>query len=242
VIEAKNRNGAKTTFLLDLPSHTTVDHPPAKEQIEWRMIPGDVGYVKINDLISFDTIGMFDAALEHLKTTRGLILDLREIPSGGVTMVAEPILGRLITARQPYQKMISIHATNQTLRYVFCQRDGEGPERRLSFVPSNISRRRKPAKAGRPSPSRFLRHASYTSPHRWFSSWVLLGRDPVLCSQAARSELLVRIEDILSPRFESLVNLLAKELAFWAALLELICSQTRDDATDLLGQRAVDLF
>jgi carboxyl-terminal processing protease len=40
-----------------------------------------------------------------LKDTKGLILDLRNTPSGGDTDVAEPILGRFISAATGYQRV-----------------------------------------------------------------------------------------------------------------------------------------
>jgi carboxyl-terminal processing protease len=97
-------DGVKTTFQLDLPVHTTVDNYQDDKKIEWKTLKGGFGYIKINDLGSDDTVAEFDAALEQVKTTRGLIIDLRATQSGGNTSVAEPIMGRLIERRMPYQK------------------------------------------------------------------------------------------------------------------------------------------
>lgn len=104
VIEAKPAGGVKRTFRLDLPEHRTADHYRAASRVEWRMLAGDFGYVKINDLGSDETVAEFDAALEQVKATRGLVLDLRATPSGGNTSVAEPIMGRLVERRMAYQK------------------------------------------------------------------------------------------------------------------------------------------
>ncbi|HEX8143793.1 MAG TPA: S41 family peptidase [Pyrinomonadaceae bacterium] len=104
VLEAKSANGVKATFQLDLPVHTTVDNYQGDKKIEWKPLRGGFGYIKINDLGSDDTVIEFDAALEQVKTTRGLIIDLRATQSGGNTSVAEPIMGRLIERRMPYQK------------------------------------------------------------------------------------------------------------------------------------------
>lgn len=104
VIEAKNARGVKSTFNLDLPAHLTVDNYQVARKVEWRLLEGGIGYVKINDLGSADTVAEFDAALERLKSTRGLIIDLRATQSGGNTSVAEPIMGRLVGRRMPYQK------------------------------------------------------------------------------------------------------------------------------------------
>ncbi|HEY9283909.1 MAG TPA: S41 family peptidase [Pyrinomonadaceae bacterium] len=104
VVEARGAGGAKAAFRLDLPGHTTVDNFQIRRKVEWRLLRGGIGYVKINDLGSDETVGEFDAALEELRGTRGLILDLRATQSGGNTSVAEPIMGRLVARRMAYQK------------------------------------------------------------------------------------------------------------------------------------------
>ncbi|HEX8129213.1 MAG TPA: S41 family peptidase [Pyrinomonadaceae bacterium] len=103
-IEAKTAGGVKTTFQLDLPSQTTVDNYRDDKKVVWEILRDGFGYIKINDLGSDETVTEFDAALEQVKTTRALILDLRATQSGGNTSVAEPIIGRLIEQRMPYQK------------------------------------------------------------------------------------------------------------------------------------------
>jgi C-terminal processing protease CtpA/Prc len=114
VIEAKSVNGVKTTFQLDLPAHTTVDHYQGDQKVEWKILKGGFGYIRISDLGSDDTVAEFDAALEQVKTTRGLIVDIRATPSGGNTSVAEPIMGRLIERRMPYQKGTPMHGEGWT--------------------------------------------------------------------------------------------------------------------------------
>lgn len=114
VIEAKNANGVRATFQLDLPIHTTVDNYQGGHKVEWRLLKNGFGYIKINDLGSDDTVAEFDAALEQVKPTRGLIIDLRATQSGGNTSVAEPIMGRLIERRMPYQKGIPMRGERWT--------------------------------------------------------------------------------------------------------------------------------
>jgi C-terminal processing protease CtpA/Prc len=114
VIEAKRLKGVKTTFQLDLPGHVTVDNYAGDKKIEWKILKEDLGYIKISDLGSEDTVAEFDAALEQVKTTRGLIIDLRATQSGGNTTVAEPIMGRLISRRLPYQKGYPLHGESWT--------------------------------------------------------------------------------------------------------------------------------
>lgn len=109
VIEAKDQHGALAVYRLDLPSHTTVDSYHYTPKVEWKTLPHQVGYIKINDLISSNIVSQFDSALEKVKASRGLILDLRDIPGGGNTDVAEPILGRFIGRRMGYQQVVPRH-------------------------------------------------------------------------------------------------------------------------------------
>lgn len=110
IIAAKDRRGIVKVYSLDLPTQTTVDNYSYEPKVEWKILRGRVGYIKINDLISTDIVSQFDAALEQLKNSRGLILDLRDIPRGGNTDVAEPMLGRLIDHKMGYQQVVPLHA------------------------------------------------------------------------------------------------------------------------------------
>jgi C-terminal processing protease CtpA/Prc len=76
--------------------------------------PG-IGYVRVND--SLGTIGVvreFDRALDALNSTRALILDLRNTPSGGNTAIARGILGRFVRAELPYQKHVLVSEEKMT--------------------------------------------------------------------------------------------------------------------------------
>lgn len=78
------------------------DVPLLREEV----LPQDprFGYIRINNSLGeTKLVGQFDAALDKLKNTRGLILDLRDTPSGGNTIVACGILGRFITRDMFYQ-------------------------------------------------------------------------------------------------------------------------------------------
>lgn len=85
--------------------------PEAEVPVTARLIPssvggGAIGYLRIENSLGDDaTVAAFDAALGTLASARGLILDLRNTPSGGSTEVAEPILGRLIAAPAGYQQV-----------------------------------------------------------------------------------------------------------------------------------------
>jgi C-terminal processing protease CtpA/Prc len=51
-------------------------------------------------------VAAFDRALDGLRQTRGLIIDLRNTPSGGNSSVARGILGRFVERELPYQKHV----------------------------------------------------------------------------------------------------------------------------------------
>jgi C-terminal processing protease CtpA/Prc len=69
------------------------------------VLAGEIGYIRIhNSLGDTDLIAAFDAALLRLRGTRGMILDLRDTPSGGNTTVARGMMGRLIAEERAYQR------------------------------------------------------------------------------------------------------------------------------------------
>jgi carboxyl-terminal processing protease len=88
---------------IDLPPHQST---PADTPLTVR--PRDHGIVCLhveNSLGDSALVPAIDAALDGAKDARGLILDLRDTPSGGNTDVAEPILGRFISGTQGYQRV-----------------------------------------------------------------------------------------------------------------------------------------
>ena len=77
----------------------------ARGLLEHRRLGGDVGYIRIaNSLGDFALAKAFDTALAELRDTKGLVLDLRDTPSGGNTTVARAIMGRFVDREMPYQK------------------------------------------------------------------------------------------------------------------------------------------
>ena len=84
------------------------DQPESSERkplLEYRRMEKNVGYILFhNSLGDNDLVKQFDLALTALKDTRGLILDLRDTPSGGNTTVARGLMGRFIRRDMPYQK------------------------------------------------------------------------------------------------------------------------------------------
>lgn len=72
--------------------------------VNWRRIRADIGYVRVADFGPENAIAAFDRALDDLRDTRALLIDVRDNP-GGDTAVARPIMGRFVTERLPYAKM-----------------------------------------------------------------------------------------------------------------------------------------
>jgi carboxyl-terminal processing protease len=89
----------------------TIELPAANQFITARSLvtateirPG-IGHIRINDSLgNASLIAEFDRTLAGFRSSRGLILDLRNTPSGGNSTVARGILGRFVTREQPYQK------------------------------------------------------------------------------------------------------------------------------------------
>jgi carboxyl-terminal processing protease len=65
---------------------------------------GDLGVVRINNSLGQNaTIAAFDEAVNSLLNSKRLLLDLRNTPSGGNTLVARAIMGRFVDREMPYQ-------------------------------------------------------------------------------------------------------------------------------------------
>lgn len=96
-------NGATTNYFPDR-NGFAVDNIKYPSMVETKMF-GQIGYIKINNcLYDNDLIAVFDSAMQTMSKTNGLIIDLRETPSGGNTSVARAILGWFITKEKFYQK------------------------------------------------------------------------------------------------------------------------------------------
>ena len=77
-----------------------------RTRLEFRTIEPRIGYVTINgDLADRRLLELFDAALDALRDTGGLILDLRSV-GGGNTGIVEGIIGRLIDRECVYQRTV----------------------------------------------------------------------------------------------------------------------------------------
>lgn len=97
------------TFTLE-----NIDISNSTKLLEKKIFENKIGYIRFdNSLGDNQTIVAFDKALSSLKETMGLILDLRDTPSGGNSTVARAILSRFITKEVPYQKHTFPYEQNQ---------------------------------------------------------------------------------------------------------------------------------
>lgn len=101
VLEIEEHRGIRRT--IELPA---ADQPfEAEALLEAYEIRPGIGYIRFNNSLGNGaTVAAFDRALDGLRRTRGLIIDLRDTPSGGNSGVARGILGRFVEREQAYQK------------------------------------------------------------------------------------------------------------------------------------------
>jgi C-terminal processing protease CtpA/Prc len=96
-------NDQEKTYYPDSSIYKTI--PNDSKILEYRKLPSRIGYIKVNNSLgNDDLIKAFDDALDSLWNTKGLVIDLRETPSGGNTTVARAIMSRFIEKEMPYQK------------------------------------------------------------------------------------------------------------------------------------------
>ncbi len=72
--------------------------------LEWARLSGGIGYIRIASFADTAAVEQFDAALETLRDSLGLIIDVRR-NGGGDTAVAKPIMGRFIHETRLYAHM-----------------------------------------------------------------------------------------------------------------------------------------
>lgn len=72
--------------------------------VNHRKLDDGFGYIAITTFGDNEVPKLFDAALEELKDSPGLIIDARD-NGGGDTAIARPIMGRFIKERRPYALM-----------------------------------------------------------------------------------------------------------------------------------------
>jgi carboxyl-terminal processing protease len=89
----------------DLPPHERAADAPL---LTLKKIDPEIAWLRFgNSLGDVALVAAFDKALEEVRNMRGLILDLRDTPSGGNTDVAEPILGRFVAQKTYYQRQFA---------------------------------------------------------------------------------------------------------------------------------------
>ena len=94
-------NGTQKVLSLDKP---TIGKS-YKSLLESKKLEGNVGYIKINNSLgNNDLINDFNKAVKSMRSTKALILDIRETPDGGNTTVARAIMGKFIIEDMLYQK------------------------------------------------------------------------------------------------------------------------------------------
>ena len=99
-LSVQDRGGRVRT--LTLPLERRFDRPPG--ELASGQLPGGIAWIRFNNSIGdIGTVAAFDRALEQLRGASGLILDLRDVPSGGDSSVALGIMGRLVKIMLPYQ-------------------------------------------------------------------------------------------------------------------------------------------
>ena len=96
-----NRNGQSRSVTLELERR----FDRSAGALSSAVLTGNVGLVRFNNSLGDQkTVEAIDTALEQLRSTRGLVLDLRDVPSGGDSSVALGIMGRFVQTMQPYQR------------------------------------------------------------------------------------------------------------------------------------------
>lgn len=98
-------DGDRLTLELPSPSQQ-YDSEPGRDTLSVRRIGADrsVGLVRFNNSLGqHETIAAFDEAISNLRNAEGIILDLRDTPSGGNTDVARSIIGHFLQEARPYQ-------------------------------------------------------------------------------------------------------------------------------------------
>ena len=102
-----NENGQTKVFKPDEDKGNLTDNYQYNSLLDFSILNNNIGCIKINNSLGeTDLIPLFDTALFQLKDTKALIIDLRETPGGGNSIVARGILGRFISNELPYQKHV----------------------------------------------------------------------------------------------------------------------------------------
>ncbi len=91
------------SYTVTLPVERHFDRAPGELSLE--RLPGNIAIIRFNNTLGDQkTVPAFDKALFEARDTKGLILDLRDVPSGGDSSVALGIMGRFVSEILPYQR------------------------------------------------------------------------------------------------------------------------------------------
>jgi carboxyl-terminal processing protease len=77
---------------------------PDAPNVDSRALENGLGYIRIRTFADAAVIDAFDVTLSSLRSTRGLVIDVRD-NGGGDTAIGRPIMGRFISERKPYAFM-----------------------------------------------------------------------------------------------------------------------------------------
>ena len=116
---AGRQDGVPTTLVVDdRGTIRSVAYRPGVERSDAPVQVRHVGRVAViridNALGDPRTVADFDRAIDALAGTTGLVLDLRDTPSGGTSSVARGIMGRLVAREAPYQRHERVSEARET--------------------------------------------------------------------------------------------------------------------------------
>lgn len=95
--------GPHTTRIVTIPAGQWLFR--STSELSFCRLPDNTQYIRINDSLGRTAlIREFQQIFLHLKNASRIILDLRDTPSGGNSVVARAILGHFISDELPYQK------------------------------------------------------------------------------------------------------------------------------------------
>ncbi len=91
------------SYTVTLPVERHFDRAPGELSLE--RLSGNIAVIRFNNSLGEQkTVAAFDKALLEARNTDGLILDLRDVPSGGDSSIALGIMGRFVSKILPYQR------------------------------------------------------------------------------------------------------------------------------------------